>query len=54
MGNWFYIGFVTIGLLILGGKFPRIALAVAALIFFGAVLMNVNTFTSLMKPKEAK
>lgn len=46
--NTFYIALVAIGLILLGGSYPKIALAIAALIFFGAVLLNVNQFKSLM------
>lgn len=51
MVKWFYIGFVTVALILLSGSYPKIALALAGLIFFGAVLMNVETFKKMLSPK---
>lgn len=50
MANWFYIGFLTVLLLILGEKYPKVALAIAGLVFFGAVLFNIDTFKKLLTP----
>ena len=46
--NIFYIILLTLFLIILGGSYPKIALAIAGLIFLGAILFNVDNLKELI------
>jgi hypothetical protein len=43
-----YIAVVVVGLVVLGDSQPKIALAIAALVLFSAILINKNVFSSLI------
>ena len=51
MKNLFYAVLVIVGLIMLGGKSPRIALMIAFLIFLGTVTLNIENFKTILKPE---
>lgn len=44
-----YVALLVIGLIILGDHYPKIALAIAALILLGTITLNPDLFNSLME-----
>lgn len=48
--KWFYVGIVTIGLVLLGQANAKVALTLAALVLLGAILFNQNNFKRLVDP----
>jgi len=43
-----YIGILVIALVVFGDSQPKIALGIAALILFGAILINQDLFTKIL------